>query len=171
MRPVLGSRVFLAAGAVVIGDVVLGDESSVWYNAVIRGDIHRVRIGSRSNLQDSAVVHVTGGTGPTTIGDEVTVGHGAIIHGCTLEDGCLVGMGAKILDGARVGEGAFVGAGALVTPGLVIPPRVLALGVPARVVRSLGPEDSARVAEASALYVDYAEEHAREQGLLSGGEA
>ena len=107
--PSLGSRVFLAAGAVVIGDVVLGDESSVWYNTVIRGDVHRIRIGARTNLQDSVTVHVTAKSHPTTIGDGVTIGHGAIIHGCTLEDGCLVGMGARVLDGAVVGAGAFIG--------------------------------------------------------------
>ena len=163
--PSLGSRVFLAAGAVVIGDVVLGDESSVWYNTVIRGDVHRIRIGARTNLQDSVTVHVTAKTHPTTIGDGVTIGHGAIIHGCTLEDGCLVGMGARVLDGAVVGAGAFIGAGAVVSPNTQIPPGVLALGAPARVVRPLRPEDAAQVAAAAGLYVGYAEEHAREQGL------
>lgn len=167
-RPLLGSRVFVASGAVVIGDVVIGDESSIWYNVVVRGDVHQIRVGRRTNLQDAVVVHVTGGLHSTHIGDCVTVGHGAIVHGCTLDDGCLVGMGAKVLDGARVGAGAFIGAGSVVSPGTAIPPGVLALGAPARVVRPLTPEDAVRVAEASGLYVEYAESHAREQGLVLG---
>lgn len=171
LRPTLGPRVYVAAGAVLVGDVVLGTETSVWHGAVLRADVHRIRIGARTNLQDAVVVHVTAGIHPTTIGDGVTIGHGAIIHGCTLEDGCLVGMGATVLDGARVGAGALVGAGAVVTPGTVVPPGVLALGAPARVVRTLDSTERARVADAAALYVGYAAAHAREQGLVDGAGA
>lgn len=165
-RPTLGPRVYVAAGAVLIGDLVIGTESSVWHGVVLRADVHRIRIGNRTNVQDGVVVHVTAGVHATTIGDGVTIGHGAIIHGCTLEDGCLVGMGATVLDGATVGAGALVGAGAVVAPGTVVPPGVLALGTPARVVRPLETAECARVAEAAGLYVGYALAHAREQGLL-----
>lgn len=165
--PALGARVFLAPGAAVIGDVAIGDESSIWYNTVVRGDIDRIRIGSRSNLQDLVVVHVTGGVHPVTIGDRVTVGHGAIIHGCVLEDGCLVGMGAKVLDGARIGSGSLVAAGSVVAPGTQVPPGVLVVGAPARVRRPLDAAEVARLAEASALYVGYAREHAVQIGLAA----
>jgi len=150
----------------VIGDVILGEESSIWFNAVVRGDVHTIRIGRRSNIQDASVVHVTHDQFPVRIGDRVTVGHSAVIHGCTLGDGCLIGMHATLLDGAEIGEGALVGAGSLVSPGTVIPPGVLALGNPARVKRDLTKAEIAQVAEASDLYVRYAESHARDLGLL-----
>jgi carbonic anhydrase/acetyltransferase-like protein (isoleucine patch superfamily) len=132
---------WLAPTAVVIGDVEIGEETSLWFGAVVRGDIHRIRIGSRSNLQDHCVLHVTRGIHPVELGDEVTVGHRATVHGCTVEDGALVGIGAIVLDGARVGAEALVAAGALVPPGFAIPARSLARGVPARVVRSLSDEE------------------------------
>jgi gamma-carbonic anhydrase len=133
--PVIGAGVYVAPNAVVIGDVTLGDESSVWFGCVVRGDVGWIRIGKRTNIQDVSVVHVTGGLANTTIGDDVTVGHRAILHGCTVGDGCLVGMGATVMDNAVVGEGSLIGAGALVTPGTRIPPRSLVLGAPAKVVR------------------------------------
>ena len=165
LSPKLGARVFIAPGAAVIGDVEIGEESSIWYNAVIRGDIHRIRIGRRSNVQDLCAFHVTGGTHPVSIGDRVTIGHGAVVHGCTMEDGCLIGMGATIMDGAVVGAGALVAAGALVSPGTRIPPRTLAVGSPARVRRELDEAERSQVAEASDLYVGYAAEHVRALGL------
>jgi carbonic anhydrase/acetyltransferase-like protein (isoleucine patch superfamily) len=168
VRPVLGDQVFLAPGARIIGDVMLGDQSSVWYNAVLRGDIHFIRIGRKTNIQDGCVLHVTADTHPVTIGHRVTVGHAAIIHGATIEDGCLIGMGAKILDGARVGAGAMVAAGSVVRPGAEIPPGVLAAGVPARVKRELTASESEEIALSSELYLGYSIQHALELGLIPG---
>jgi carbonic anhydrase/acetyltransferase-like protein (isoleucine patch superfamily) len=148
---------------VVIGDVVIGPDSSVWFGAVVRGDVHRIRIGARTNLQDHCVVHVTRDRFATEIGDEVTVGHRAVVHGCRVGDGALIGIGAIVLDGARVGEEALVGAGALVAPGAEIPAGALALGVPARVVRALSAEERAAQRARAAEYVETARRYAREE--------
>ena len=134
---------WIAPGAVVVGDVEIGEDSSVWFGSVVRGDIHHIRIGARTNLQDHCVVHVTRERFPTRIGDEVTVGHRATVHGCTVGDGALVGIGATVLDGAVIGEEALVAAGAVVAPGVEIPPRTLARGIPARTARELRPEEIA----------------------------
>ena len=141
--PRLGGDVFVAPSAAVVGDVSLGDGASVWYGASLRGDVHWIEVGPGSNVQDNATVHVSRGTHPCQIGAEVTIGHNAVVHGCVIEDGVLVGMGAVVLDGARIGAGSLVGAGALVAGGTVVPPRSLALGVPARVVRSLSDDEVA----------------------------
>lgn len=143
-RPRFGQRVFLASTSVVVGDVVLEDDVSVWYGAVIRGDLNAVFVGARSNIQDNAVIHVDTDA-PTWVGEEVTVGHGAILHGCRVEKGALIGMHATVLNGAVVGEGALVAAGALVPPGMEVPPGMLAAGVPARVVRPVKEEERERV--------------------------
>ena len=135
--PRLHGTAFVAETAVVIGDVELGEDSSVWFGSVLRGDIHSIRIGARTNIQDQSVVHVTGGTHPTCVGDDVTVGHRVTLHGCTIQDRCLIGMGSIVLDGAVIGEDSLVGAGSLVPPGMIVPPRKLALGAPARVKRDL----------------------------------
>ncbi len=136
-RPVLGQRVYLAQTAAVIGDVVLGDDVSVWYNSVIRGDCNSIRIGDRSNIQDNCAIHVTVDRYPTVLEEEVTLGHGALVHGAVIRRGALIGIRATVLDGADVGASAFIGAGALVTPRTVVPPRTLWLGAPARQVRVL----------------------------------
>ncbi len=149
--PLMGPEVFIAPGAHVIGDVQIGTGSSIWFNTVVRGDVHYIRIGERTNIQDNSVIHVNGGTHPTVIGNEVTAGHRVILHGCTIEDRALIGMGAVVLDGATVGEEALIGAGSLVAPGTQIPPRVLALGSPCRVKRDLSPEEIQRL-RASALH-------------------
>lgn len=154
--PRLAASAFLAEGSVVSGDVELGEESSLWFGTVVRGDVHHVRIGARTNLQDGTIVHVTAGTHPTIIGDDVTVGHRAVLHGCTVKDRCLVGIGAIVMDGAVVGPDALVGAGALVPPGMVVPPGKLALGSPARVKRDLTPDELASIRANSARYVGYA---------------
>src|ERR1700694_1168202 len=130
--PQLGERVYLAETAAVIGDVVLGDDVSVWYNSVLRGDCHFIRVGPRSNIQDNCAIHVTQGTHPTVLEEEVTLGHGAIVAGAPVRKGALIGIRATVMDGADVGESAFVGAGALVTPRTKVPPRTLWLGAPAR---------------------------------------
>jgi len=158
VRPTLGRDVFVAEGARVIGDVFLGDEASVWFGAVLRGDYMPIRIGARTNIQDNAVVHITSRTAKTTVGDDVTVGHSAIIHGCTIGNGCLIGMGTIVLDDAVVGDESFVAAGSLVTPGTVIPPRSFVMGRPAKVVRATADLDLASMRSAAARYVEYARE-------------
>jgi len=140
--PRLGRGVYIAKGAVVIGDVTLGDHSSVWYGAVVRGDINRIEIGEGTNIQDNAVVHLADDY-PALLGRYVTVGHSAIVHACTVEDEVLIGMGATILDGAVIGAQSIVGANALVTQGTRIPPGSLVLGAPAKVVRPLSSEERA----------------------------
>ncbi|KAF0180377.1 MAG: carbonic anhydrase [Limisphaerales bacterium] len=141
-KPVLGNGVYLAKTAVVLGDVTLGDYSSVWFGAVLRGDINRIVVGANSNIQDNAVVHLADDF-PCLIGEWVTVGHSAIVHACTIGDECLIGMGATILDGAEIGAQSIVGANALVTGGTKVPPGSLVLGSPAKVVHALTPEERA----------------------------
>jgi carbonic anhydrase/acetyltransferase-like protein (isoleucine patch superfamily) len=153
---------WIAPGAMVIGDVEIGAESSVWFGAVVRGDIHSIRIGARTNLQDHCVVHVTRNLYPTRIGDEVTVGHRATVHGCTVGDGALVGIGAVVLDGAEIGEEALVAAGALVPPGAVVPPRTLVVGTPARVRRELSPAEIKEQRARALAYVQDARAYAAE---------
>lgn len=152
-RPSIGKHVFLAETCAVIGDVEIGDESSIWYSTVIRGDVMPIRIGARTSIQDGAVVHVTSGKYGTTIGSDCTVGHGAIVHACTVEDFCLVGMGSTILDGARIGRGSLVGAGALVTPGTIIPPNSLVVGAPAKVKREIDEREREQIEYGAAHYV------------------
>ena len=139
-QPVLGRDVYIARGAVVVGDVKIGDGASVWYNAVVRGDINRIVIGTGSNVQDNAVLHLADDF-PCLVGDYVTIGHSAIVHACTVGNECLIGMGAVILDGAELGEQCLVGAKALVTQHSKIPAGSLVLGAPAKVVRALTPEE------------------------------
>jgi gamma-carbonic anhydrase len=165
-RPVLSEGVFVAPGAMIIGDVIVAEESSLWYHAIVRGDMNFIRIGRRTNIQDLAVIHVTTDIHSARIGDGVTVGHSAVVHGAVLEDGCLIGMGAIILDGARVGQESMIGAGSVVPLGMEIPPRVLAVGSPARVKRPLRPDELEEMRSASLHYLEYARLHARELGLI-----
>lgn len=154
--PELGNRVYLAPTAMVIGDVVIGQCSSIWFGTVVRGDVGFIRIGKRTNIQDLSMVHVTGGVANTTIGDEVTVGHRAILHGCVVQDACLIGMGAIVMDGAVIGEGSLVAAGAVVTPGTNVPPRSLVLGAPAKVIRPLSDDEARMGRDGAARYVELA---------------
>jgi carbonic anhydrase/acetyltransferase-like protein (isoleucine patch superfamily) len=140
--PVLGRDVWLAPNATVIGDVVLEDEASVWFGAVLRGDVGAIRVGPRTNLQDLACVHVTEGLSQTVLGADVTVGHGAILHGCTVGDRCLIGMGAVLLDNAVIGEGSVIAAGTLVPPRMVVPPGSLVRGNPGKVVRPVNEHEA-----------------------------
>jgi len=158
-QPKLGSGVFVADNATVIGDVEIGNDCSIWFGTVLRGDVHFIRIGSRTNVQDNCVFHVTTGTHPTVLAEEVTVGHGAIVHGCTVKRGALIGMGARVLDGAVIGECAIVAAGAVVSEGMVVPPRTLVAGVPAKVKRELTEEELARLDEAWRHYVELKEQY------------
>lgn len=151
--PLLGAEVWIAPSATVIGDVVLGAQSSVWFGALVRGDVFPIRIGARTNLQDNAIVHVTGGKSATRIGDDVTVGHAAIVHGCTVGDRCLIGMGAIVLDDAVIEDDCIVAAGALVPPRAVIPRGSLVIGRPAKVQRAVTDADRAAIAEAALHYV------------------
>ncbi len=150
--PMIGRHVYIARGAVVLGDVTLGDYSSVWFSAVLRGDIDRIIVGHHTNLQDAVVVHLADAT-PCVIGNYVSVGHGAIIHACTVGNEALVGMGATILDGAVIGEQCLIGARALVTQETQIPPGSLVLGAPGRVVRALTAEERAGIKKLAEKYV------------------
>ena len=136
----------------------LGEEASVWFGAVLRGDYMPIRVGARTNIQDNAVVHITSNESSAILGDDVTVGHSAIVHGCTIGHSCLIGMGSIVLDGALVGDESFVAAGSLVTPGTIIPPRSFVMGRPARVVRPVNERDLAGIREAASRYVQYARE-------------
>lgn len=158
--PVLGKDIYVAPNATIIGDVVLGDQSSVWFGAVLRGDVFPIRIGARTNVQDNAVVHVTGGKAMTMIGDDVTVGHLALIHGSRIGSRCLIGMGSIVLDDAVVEDECFIAAGALVAPEMRIPARSLVMGRPGRVVRKLEEADLLEIRNAAALYTQYARDFA-----------
>ena len=158
-RPVVHPSAYIDDSAQVIGDVEIGPESSVWMNVVIRGDVNVIRIGARSNVQDGTVVHVQHDTHPTIIGDDVTIGHGAIVHGCVVGHRVLVGMGAIVLTGATIGDDVIVAAGALVPEGMAVPARSLVMGVPARVRRELTASDLASIREHAANYVRYRQDY------------
>jgi gamma-carbonic anhydrase len=153
--PTVHPTAYVDASAQVIGDVHLGVECSVWMNVVIRGDVHHVRIGARSNIQDLTLVHVMRDTHPAIIGDDVTVGHNAVVHGCTIEDRCLIGMGAILLNGCRIGTGSIVAAGTLVPEGMQIPPGSMVMGVPAKVRRALTREEDESIRWYADNYVRY----------------
>lgn len=154
--PTIPQSCFIEETAVVIGDVVMGEECSVWFHAVIRGDVNYIRIGDRTNVQDLSMLHVTHDTHPLVIGSEVTIGHHVVLHGCTIQDRVLVGMGAIVMDGAVIGEGSIVGAGALVTEGTIVPPKSLILGSPAKVKRPVTDKELAWIKESADNYVRYA---------------
>lgn len=153
-KPRFGQRVFVAADAVVVGDVELGDDVGVWYGVVLRGDINSIRIGARTNVQDRVVVHVDEPDAPTVVEEDVTIGHAAVLHGCTVRRGALVGMHSTVLNGAVVGEEAMVAAGALVAPGTEIPARCLAAGVPAKVRRELSDDEVGRIRRGVRSYLE-----------------
>ncbi|MCL5780298.1 anhydrase [Desulforamulus profundi] len=156
--PKIHASAYIAPGAVVVGRVDLQENVSIWYNSVVRGDVDRVSIGRGTNIQDGCLLHQNEGV-PLVIGEEVTVGHGAILHGCTIGDGCLIGMGAIILTGAKIGPEALIGAGSVVKEGQEIPPGVLAVGSPARVIRSLSDEERSGLRESARHYRMMAEQH------------
>ncbi len=155
VRPVLDDSVFMADSCDIIGDVTLGAGCSVWFRVVIRGDVNYIRIGSRTNIQDGTVIHVTNKTHPTIIGDDVTIGHNVTIHGCTIGDRCLIGMGAIILDGAVVESGSMIAAGALVVPGTVVRSGSLYVGSPAKYKRDLTRAEMDFLAQSAQNYLDY----------------
>jgi carbonic anhydrase/acetyltransferase-like protein (isoleucine patch superfamily) len=155
IHPTVHPSAFVDMSAQVIGDVHIGPESSVWMNVVVRGDVNHIRIGSRTNVQDLTLVHVMRETHPTIIGDNVTIGHSAVVHGCTIEDLCLVGMGAILLNGCRIGARSIVAAGTLVPEGMIVPPGSMVMGVPGKVRRSLTPEEDASIKWYADNYVRY----------------
>ncbi len=164
VAPSVDASAYVQSSARVIVDVAIGAQSRVWFNCVVRGDVYHIRIGARSNVQDNATIHVTGGRCATLIGDDVTIGHGVILHGCTVGDRCLIGIGSIILDRCAIGADAMVGAGSLLTPGTVIPPGMLALGSPAKAVRPLRDEERAHLLESARNYVANAARY-RAQGI------
>ena len=155
-QPQLGEDVYVSENAMVIGDVTLGDEVNIWFGAVLRGDMHYIKIGNRTNIQDNSVVHVTTRVSPTNIGSGVTVGHGAIIHGCTIEDDCLIGMGAILMDDAVIGAGSLIGAGALIPPNMKILKNSLVVGSPGKVVRQVKDFEREMIHERPQEYIDLA---------------
>lgn len=162
--PTVHESAFLDPSSLVIGDVHLGEESSVWPGCVVRGDVHSIRIGRRTNLQDLTLVHVSSGKHATFIGDDVTVGHRVILHGCTVGNRVLVGMGAILMDGVEVADDCIVGAGALLSPGTKVPPGSLILGSPGKVKRELTGEERAFLRESARRYVELAQEHRQSLG-------
>ncbi|HMF53293.1 MAG TPA: gamma carbonic anhydrase family protein [Edaphobacter sp.] len=161
--PVVPESCYVDASAQVIGDVELGEHASVWMNAVVRGDVNSIRIGAKSNVQDCAVLHGMRYLYPVTLGEMVTIGHNATVHGCTLEDAVLVGIGAVILNHARVGEGSIIAAGAVIPEHAVIPPRSLVVGIPGKVKRELGEEDHKMILRYAENYLDYTTIYLAEQ--------
>jgi len=164
--PNIGKNSWIAPSADVIGDVSCGEECSIWFGSVVRGDVHYIKIGNRVNIQDLSMIHVThyknadkSDGNPTIIGDDVTIGHRVMLHGCTIESACLIGMSATILDGAIIGKESIVGAGALVTKGKVFPPRSLIMGSPAKVVRELGELEVKELYSSASRYVAFKEDY------------
>ena len=155
LLPKLHETVFLASGVKIIGDVEIGEHSNVWYNSVIRGDVHYIKIGAYTNIQDCSMLHVTNGEYPLNIGSKVTIGHSVKLHGCTLNDLCLIGIGAVLLDGSIVERNAMIAAGAVVRPGFVVPSYKLAAGVPAKIIRDLTEEEVEEFETSAERYVDY----------------
>ena len=160
--PKIPATAYVDPQAVVIGDVTLGEHSSVWPCVVIRGDVHYIRIGARTNIQDGSVLHVMRDTHPLVLGDDVTIGHGAVLHGCTIESRCLVGMGSIVLNGAKIGAGSIIAAGTLVPEGAEVPPGSLFMGHPGRFRRALTAEDQASIDRYAQRYVEYKETYKAE---------
>lgn len=164
ISPTIDESAFVAEGAHIIGDVHIGEHSSVWFNCVLRGDCYYIRIGENTNIQDGTIIHVTSGRFPTIIGNYVTVGHSAVLHGCTVKDRCLIGIGAIVLDDVTIGEESFIAAGSLVTPSTVIPPRSMVMGAPAKVRRQVTDLEVERIDEHWMHYVAYKNQYIAERG-------
>ncbi len=158
LYPDISDSAFVADNATVIGDVVMGEESSVWFGAVIRGDANPIRIGKRTNVQDNVVIHISD-TSRADIGDDVTIGHCAVVHGCKIASNVLIGMNSTVLDGAEIGENCIIGANALVPPGKKIPTGSMVMGVPAKVIRQLTEDEIAGIKENAAVYVKLLHEY------------
>ena len=166
VEPVLGEKTWIAPSADVVGDVTCGSDCSIWFGSVVRGDVHYIKIGDRVSIQDLSMVHVThykkadrSDGHPTIIGDDVTIGHRVMLHGCTIEDACLIGMSATILDGAVIGKESIVGASALVTKNKIFPPRSLIMGSPAKLIRELRDDEVKELYASASRYVDFKNEY------------
>jgi carbonic anhydrase/acetyltransferase-like protein (isoleucine patch superfamily) len=159
VHPQIHPSAFIEESAQIIGDVHIGEQSSVWFNAVVRGDVYYIRIGNRTNIQDGTVIHVSNGTHATILEDEVTVGHNVTLHGCYIEYGCLIGMGSIVMDDVKIGAQSIVAAGALLSPGTKVPPRSLVMGVPAKVKRTLTDEEVADLNHYWQNYVEYTKQY------------
>jgi carbonic anhydrase/acetyltransferase-like protein (isoleucine patch superfamily) len=157
--PRVGEDVFIAPGACVIGDVVIGERSSIWFNTVVRGDVHYIRIGSFTNVQDNSVLHPTSRLFPVNIGDRVLIGHSVVLHGCTIEDECFIGIGSIILDGCKVGKGSVVAAGSVLPPGFEVPPESVVMGSPARIKKKTGNNELAMIERGWVRYTELAVEY------------
>lgn len=170
--PQIASDVFIAPGACVIGDVVIGERSSIWFNTVVRGDVHYIRIGSDTSIQDNSTLHVTAPRFPMHIGNRVIVGHKAIVHGCTVEDECMIGMGSIVLDGVKIGRGSVIAAGSLLPPGFEVPPDSVVMGSPARIKRQTTDADREMIRHSWSHYVELAAEYlgagAMREGRIHG---
>ena len=154
LSPVIHHTAFVAETAIIIGEVEIGEDASVWFGSILRGDVNHIRIGARTNIQDATVIHVSSKTHPTILEDQITVGHRVTLHGCHVESGCLIGIGAILLDGVRVGHNSLVAAGSLLTPGTQIPPNSLVMGSPAKVKRQLTTEELAYLDKSWQNYVE-----------------
>ncbi|WP_022847215.1 MULTISPECIES: gamma carbonic anhydrase family protein [unclassified Desulfurobacterium] len=163
MNPEIGERVFIAEDAVIIGDVKIGDDSSIWYGTIIRGDVNYIRIGKCTSVQDGTVIHVTNKTAPTIVGNYVTIGHAVKLHGCEIKDNCLIGIGAIILDNVVINKNSIVAAGTIVPPRKEFPPNSLIMGFPAKVVRTLSEEEIKGLKEHALRYVEYKNEYLSEK--------
>lgn len=163
--PKIDDSVFVADDAIVIGDVEIGEEASIWFGAVLRGDVNYIRIGARTNIQDATVIHVSSKDHPTILEHEITVGHRVTLHGCYVESGCLVGIGSIVLDGARIGRNSLVAAGSLITPATVIPPESLVMGAPAKVKRPLTADELDGLSRSWKNYVELGCQYLSEQKI------
>jgi gamma-carbonic anhydrase len=163
ITPIIAADAFIENTAIVIGDVGIGSESSVWFQTVIRGDVHYIRIGHRTNIQDLCLLHVTHDTHPLTLGDDITIGHHAILHGCTVQNRVLIGMGAIIMDGVVIEEDCIIGAGTLITERVHIPSKSLVMGSPARIKRTLTDAELQWITDSAANYIRYAQQYVLEQ--------
>lgn len=163
-NPVIHPTVYIAENTVIIGDVEIGAQSSVWFGSVIRGDVNFIRIGERTNIQDACVIHVSSKTHPTILEDEITLGHRVTLHGCYIETGCLIGIGAIVMDGARIGRNSLVAAGSLVTPDTQIPPHSLVMGSPAKVKRELSDAEVKDLEKFWRNYISYSQIYESEKG-------
>ncbi|HWP44497.1 MAG TPA: gamma carbonic anhydrase family protein [Blastocatellia bacterium] len=170
MIPKIAATAFIEASAQIIGDVQIGEHSSIWFNCVLRGDVYHIRIGHSTNIQDGTIIHVTGGLHPTIIGNYVTVGHGVVLHGCTVKDRSLVGIGSIVLDGVTIGEESLIAAGSLLTPGMTVPPRSLVMGSPAKVRREVTDEEIARIDMHWRHYIEYKNNYLNEASQKFGAQ-
>ena len=164
IHPKVHSSAYIAADAIVIGDVEIGEDSSIWFGSVVRGDVNFIRIGARTNIQDGGIVHVSSKTHSTIIEDEITVGHRVVLHGCHVESGCLIGIGAILLDGVRVGRNSLVAAGSLLTPGTQVPPNSVVMGSPGSIKRSVTDDELAYLDRSWRNYVELKDKYSNNAG-------